>query len=81
MLEKRVQQRVPLEALDLRTCMVPEPAVRMLAGAVGKLEGPEKTLMMDELAFSKWRGGNEEGASADTDSDSYSYDFDAGSEL
>jgi hypothetical protein len=57
---KRVEQGVPLETLDLRTCTAADRAIQLLAETVGDVQGPAKTLDVGPgSAFSNWKGGVE----------------------
>jgi hypothetical protein len=54
-LMKRVEQGVPLETLDLRTCIATSRAVDLLREIVVDVSGPEKTLDESEYMISMWR--------------------------
>jgi hypothetical protein len=51
---KRVEQGVPLETLDLRTCLATRRAVELLGEIVVEVVAPEETLQKKALEFSKW---------------------------
>jgi hypothetical protein len=51
---KRVEQRVPLETLDLRTCLATSRAVELLGEIVVDVLGPEETLEQKAQDVSKW---------------------------
>ena len=57
MLIKRKEQGVPLETLDLRTCIASERAIQLLAKIVGDVKGPAKTQERGNAALFDWRGG------------------------
>ncbi|KAH9070782.1 hypothetical protein EDB83DRAFT_363514 [Lactarius deliciosus] len=54
-LMKRVEQGVPLEILDLRTCLATSRAVKLLSEIVVDVLGPEETLASGEQAASLFR--------------------------
>ncbi|KAN0139131.1 hypothetical protein V8E53_003020 [Lactarius tabidus] len=56
-LMKRVEQGVPLEVLDLRTCSAPGPVVRLLSEIVVDVWGPtESEIETDEPSDDIWDG-------------------------
>jgi len=61
MLQKRVEQGVPLETLNLRTCTAAHRAIELLATTVGDVQGPAKLLTppSGDPAFFHWKGGVE----------------------
>jgi hypothetical protein len=55
MLIERVEKRVPLEVLDLRTCVAPDPAIQLLTEIVVGVQGPlapGPTTIMEGAFFS-----------------------------
>jgi len=54
MLVKRKEHGVPLEALDLRTCIGTERAIQLLSEVVSNVQGPAETLMAGRSAFFNW---------------------------
>jgi hypothetical protein len=59
MLVKRMEQGVPLETLDLRTCRAADCAIKLLTDFVGEVQGPAQTLQRGHRAFFNWKGGVE----------------------
>ncbi|KAN0137114.1 hypothetical protein V8E53_005111 [Lactarius tabidus] len=53
-LMKRVEQGVPLETLDLRTCLATRRAVELLSEIVAEVVAPEETLKKLAEDVSKW---------------------------
>jgi hypothetical protein len=51
---KRVEQGVPMETLDLRTCIVTDRAIQLLAEIVVDVRGPADTLKTGGPAFLDW---------------------------
>ena len=56
MLVKRKEHGSPLEALDLRTCIGTEHAIKLLSETVGNVQGPTETLKVGHSAFFGWGG-------------------------
>jgi len=56
-LMKRVEQGVPLEVLDLRTCLATSRAVELLSEIVVDVLGPEGSLETGAQTFSMWDSG------------------------
>lgn len=56
-LMKRAEQGVPLETLDLRTCLATSRAVQLLGEIVVDVLGPEETLETGAQRFSTWDSG------------------------
>ena len=55
MLAQRKEHGVPLEALDLRTCISTERAIELLSETVGSVQRPSVTLTAEGLSmFSNW---------------------------
>ena len=59
MLIERVEQGVPLEVLDLRTCFAADRAIQLLKEIVVEVQEPlaAGTMAMEEPAFFNWNGG------------------------
>jgi hypothetical protein len=59
MLMKRVEQGVPLEDLDLRTCVAGDRAIQLLREVVVDVQEPlaAGTMPMEKPAFFNWNGG------------------------
>jgi hypothetical protein len=61
MLINRVEQGVPLEVLDLRTCVATDRAIQLLREVVVDVQEPQAKgttrMPMDEPAFFSWNGG------------------------
>jgi F-box-like len=53
---QRVEQGVPIETLDLRTCHVADRAIQLLAEIVVDVQSPANTLKTGGSAFFDWNG-------------------------
>ena len=54
MLVKRREHGVPLDVLDLRTCIGTERAIQLLSETVGDVQGPAESLTVGRSAFFNW---------------------------
>ncbi len=75
-LMKRVEQGVPLETLDLRTCAGTSRAVRLLSEIVVDIWGSEETLERGAQKFSTWDSRARGHFVHDDDSGVEDYDYD-----
>jgi len=75
MLVKRKEHGVPLEALDLRTCIGSERAIQLLSETVGNVQSPPEELMVmvQQSEYYDWerRGGPFDEEEERTDDDGY----------
>ncbi|KAI9453541.1 hypothetical protein BJY52DRAFT_834312 [Lactarius psammicola] len=75
-LVKRVEQGVPLETLDLRTCSATSRAVQLLSEIVVDVRGPDETPEAGAQRFSSWDPGARGLFVPDDDSGVEDYDED-----
>jgi hypothetical protein len=71
---KRVEQGVPLETLDLRTCLATSRAVELLSEIVVDVLGPDKTLETRAQTGFTWNSAGRGLFVADDDSGSEDYE-------
>jgi hypothetical protein len=75
MLKERVKQGVPLQALDLRTCVAADHAIKLLTEIVADVQGPVVPLEVEgDPAFFNWN--REAGTVEDEDEDEEDEDED-----
>jgi hypothetical protein len=75
MLMKRVEQGVPLEVLDLRSCTVTGSAIRLLSEIVVDVWGPEnfENIPTDGSIHLTWDGARSFVSDYDSERESYRY--------